>query len=221
MSATTRDEIIRLAEELLLLKGFNWFSYADISKQLGIKNAAVHYHFPTKEDLGLAIINRDSTMIIQLMAEWEIKHHDAVDAIGELFAVYASILQGNQVCLIGSLGTDMLTLPDQMQTDLKNLVDRILRWLEKQLWRGQANGTVAFEGDVSTQALTLLSTMVAGIQLARLHKSTKEFSAITTHTLDMLRPRLMKDTHVLTSPTASKKISAKKARNESQSTRKK
>jgi TetR/AcrR family transcriptional regulator, transcriptional repressor for nem operon len=188
MSATTRDEIVRLAEELLLLKGYNWFSYADISKQLGIKNAAIHYHFPTKEDLGLAIINRDTTLITQLMAEWESKHHNAVDAIAELFAVYASILQGNQVCLIGSLGTDMLTLPDQMQAELKSLVDDILRWLEKQLRRGQSNGTASFAGSASTQALAMLSTMVAGIQLARLHKSTKEFAVLTEHALSALRP---------------------------------
>ena len=52
----TRKSIIDLGEKLLLNQGFNGFSYADIAASLGIKNAAVHYHFPTKCDLGLEII---------------------------------------------------------------------------------------------------------------------------------------------------------------------
>jgi TetR/AcrR family transcriptional regulator, transcriptional repressor for nem operon len=189
--STTRDEIIRLAEEFVLAQGFNWLSYADISQKLGIKNAAIHYHFPTKEDLGLAIIERDRMMIAELMTLWEHQHTDAIDMISELFGVYSAILQGRQVCLIGSLGTDMLTLPDAMQGELKKLVNLVLAWLKKQLERGRANGTAVFEGSSTTQAMALLTNMVAGIQIARLHNSTREFNTLTAHALNNLRPLRM------------------------------
>ncbi len=205
--STTRDEIIRLAEELVLAKGFNWLSYSDISQKLGIKNAAIHYHFPTKEDLGLAIIERDRTMIAELMASWEQQHTDAIDIISELFGVYSSILQGCQVCLIGSLGTDMLTLPDAMQAELKKLVNLILIWLKKQLEKGRANGTAVFEGSSTTHAMVLLTNMVAGIQIARLHNNTKEFHTLTTHALNSLRP---KDATSFPSSSTSKSIRTKK-----------
>ncbi|MBB4046226.1 AcrR family transcriptional regulator [Bacteroides reticulotermitis] len=39
-----------MADELIKTIGYNAFSYADISKQLNIKNAAIHYYFPTKSD---------------------------------------------------------------------------------------------------------------------------------------------------------------------------
>lgn len=186
--STTRDEIIRLAEEFVLAKGFNWLSYSDISQKLGIKNAAIHYHFPSKEDLGLAIIERDRTMITELMAVWEHQYTDAIDIIGELFGVYSSILQGRQVCLIGSLGTDMLTLPESMQSELKKLVNLILVWLKKQLEKGYANGSVLLEENSTTLAMALLTNMVAGIQIARLHNNNKEFTALTTLALNRLRP---------------------------------
>ena len=54
----TKVEILDLAEDLLLNRGFNGFSYAHISSALKIKNAAIHYYFPAKADLGLAIIQR-------------------------------------------------------------------------------------------------------------------------------------------------------------------
>ena len=44
----TREKILELGENLIRTKGYNAFSYQDISSKLGIKNAAVHYYFPTK-----------------------------------------------------------------------------------------------------------------------------------------------------------------------------
>ena len=52
----TRNEIIRIGSELIRSVGYNAFSYADIAKVLNIKNAAIHYYFPTKSDLGEVII---------------------------------------------------------------------------------------------------------------------------------------------------------------------
>ena len=50
MKATrdTREQIVDTALQLLMQRGVNGFSYRDISEPLGIKNAAVHYHFPSK-----------------------------------------------------------------------------------------------------------------------------------------------------------------------------
>ena len=54
----TKKEILKLAEQLFQTKGYNGFSYSDISSVLGIKNAAIHYHFPSKADLGVALVRR-------------------------------------------------------------------------------------------------------------------------------------------------------------------
>ena len=54
----TRNEIIRIGNELVRSVGYNAFSYADIAKALNIKNAAIHYYFPSKSDLGVEIIER-------------------------------------------------------------------------------------------------------------------------------------------------------------------
>ena len=61
LKTDTREEILRKASRLLQLNGFNGFSYGHIAKELGIKTAAVHYHFPTKADLGVALVQRFQT----------------------------------------------------------------------------------------------------------------------------------------------------------------
>ncbi|HIE19064.1 TPA: TetR/AcrR family transcriptional regulator, partial [Candidatus Bathyarchaeota archaeon] len=35
--------------------GYGGFSYSDLSKALGITKASIHHHFPSKEELGLAV----------------------------------------------------------------------------------------------------------------------------------------------------------------------
>ena len=57
--SSTRDQIIDKAFQLMLQRGLNGFSYRDISGPLGVKNAAIHYHFPNKMDLIKALIDEN------------------------------------------------------------------------------------------------------------------------------------------------------------------
>lgn len=54
----TKERILDIAENLIMSRGYNGFSYKNISLELNVKNAAIHYHFPAKKDLGLAVIRR-------------------------------------------------------------------------------------------------------------------------------------------------------------------
>ena len=57
-SASTSDEILRCARSLLIEGGYNGFSYADIAKVVGIRNASIHHHFPSKADLVRTLVAR-------------------------------------------------------------------------------------------------------------------------------------------------------------------
>src|SRR5580698_10432746 len=54
----TREEILDRAEALIQTRGYSAFSYQDISDSLGIRKASIHYHFPSKTDLGIAVVDR-------------------------------------------------------------------------------------------------------------------------------------------------------------------
>src|SRR5258705_11963520 len=47
--------ILATAEEIIQLKGYGGFSYADVAAELKITKAAPHYHFPGKAELGEAL----------------------------------------------------------------------------------------------------------------------------------------------------------------------
>src|ERR1700694_3257471 len=46
--ADTASKVLDVAERLVQVNGFNGFSYADASSELGITKAALHYHFARK-----------------------------------------------------------------------------------------------------------------------------------------------------------------------------
>ena len=54
MAPDTRAELLDTAQELVQTGGFNWFSYRDLADRVGIRTPSIHYHFPTKTDLGVA-----------------------------------------------------------------------------------------------------------------------------------------------------------------------
>jgi len=48
----TAERILDIAQDLIQRRGFNAFSYHDIAAPMGIRKASIHYHFPSKADLG-------------------------------------------------------------------------------------------------------------------------------------------------------------------------
>ncbi|HCN1086308.1 TPA: TetR/AcrR family transcriptional regulator, partial [Escherichia coli] len=51
---STYENILRITDTLIQQRGFLGFSYADLEKEIGIRKASIHHHFPRKTDLGIA-----------------------------------------------------------------------------------------------------------------------------------------------------------------------
>ena len=59
-SVNQRNNILDVAERRMRMSGYNAVSFRDIAGEIGIKSASLHYHFPKKADLGLALVERYS-----------------------------------------------------------------------------------------------------------------------------------------------------------------
>ena len=166
---TTKRKILDLAELMLQRLGYNGFSYHHLSNELGIKNAAIHYHFPTKEALGVQIIQRtrerfgkwvnnpeNRIMPVRHQLEWFVKTYRY------------NLNAQNRVCLIGSLATDYYTLPPAMQSAINDLSLEIQKWMAKLLDGGRQTGVLQFEGNSQDKAVCILSSLTGSLQLARL-----------------------------------------------------
>jgi TetR/AcrR family transcriptional regulator, transcriptional repressor for nem operon len=43
---TVRDQLLDHARNLLMTRGYNGFSYRDLSALVGVKTSSIHYYFP-------------------------------------------------------------------------------------------------------------------------------------------------------------------------------
>jgi AcrR family transcriptional regulator len=164
----TKIEILDLAENLLLDRGFNGFSYASISSVLKIRNAAIHYYFPAKADLGVAIIQRARERFAGWTRDQRMVAKSPAEKLEAFFRSYLRFLKaGQQVCLGGALETDFKTLPPEMQIETKKFAADILGWMEGVLERGRGKHTFSFPGEARDQAILILSSLQGALQMTR------------------------------------------------------
>jgi len=182
----TKNEILDLAENLLRDRGFNAFSYADISSALSVKNAAIHYYFPGKADLGVAVIRRARERLAKWAQDQRLAAKPPEEKLDAFFRRYLRFLEaGQQVCLGGALETDFKTLPATMQAETKKLASDILTWIEEILAEGREKHIFTFPGKVKEQAILILSSLQGALQMTRavgpscLHSATAQIWRLT------------------------------------------
>jgi TetR/AcrR family transcriptional repressor of nem operon len=105
--ATNRDagtaaRILDVAEQLVQVRGFNGFSYADVAAELGITKAALHYHFAGKADLGEALIARYASRFAEALAGIDATAHGSAGAararLAGLADLYLDVLLNQRMC---------------------------------------------------------------------------------------------------------------------------
>ncbi len=186
-AADTRARILALAEELLLTRGFNAFSYQHIAKELGIKPAAVHYHYPSKDDLGLALVRRQLARLRKWRDLPRLTSLTPPQQLDALLDTYFGHVQAERrVCLFGALAADFRTLPEAMQAELRIFNRELTEWLAQVLAVGRATASLRFVGSPSAKAIQLLTTLAGALQVARVHDERHYHQIIEQLRLELL-----------------------------------
>ena len=166
-----KTAIIDAAQRRIQLGGFGGFSFREIAADVGIKSSSVHYHFPTKDDLGAAVIRR-----------WTDNTAAHVDEAlekdpGNPARVWRNLLRGTarseaHMCPCTILGAGLQDLPKQVAAEVK----RFFRMCEDKM---------SAQGLSKTQASNLLSTLIGAIVVANALGDTSEYDRATR---DLGRP---------------------------------
>ncbi|WP_025665391.1 TetR/AcrR family transcriptional regulator [Aquimarina megaterium] len=156
-------EIMDLAEKLIRTKGYNAFSYKDISVPLQIKNAAVHYHFPKKSDLGEEIILRTRNEFQKKHIEWE--QCLPKEKLNNFIALYEKNQSLNLVCLVGALGSSYESLPENMQNSLTKMSEEIRSWMQMVLKEGLKNKEFNFMETAEEKTDVVIAALLSSLIL--------------------------------------------------------
>lgn len=138
----TQDKILDSAERLIQSRGYSAISYQDISNEVGIRKASIHYYYPSKEDLVVALVSRYRKKLARIMDHsFNARAGDACGLLDDYFAIYLTFENAaDRVCLCGSLAGEYPVLPRQAQVEVDGFFADHQRWLEQVICSGQAGG---------------------------------------------------------------------------------
>lgn len=184
--ANAKRTILDLAESFLQERGFNGFSYAHIAAELGVENAAIHYHFPTKEELACAVIQRYRDRFQLWSNNSRIKNLSAEEKLDWFFSIYTDTRADNgKVCLAGSLETEFNSLPASLREQTDALTRELLAWLQGILQEGRESGAFQFNGDSANKAVLILSSLQGALQMARVLGTEQFHEVVYQHKKDL------------------------------------
>ena len=176
-STDTRQAILKRAERYLQDAGFASFSFRTLAADLGIKSASVHYHFPSKEQLGVALLlgYRDA---FQRWTESRKGSGSPKADLLEWFKYYQGLARAGDICPAGAFGAELSALPDAVKKEVTALEESLRSWLRETLKAGRKRGEIRAEGKIEDQAELVLATLHGGTQVARITGNTKAFDSM-------------------------------------------
>ncbi|MHC1757223.1 MAG: TetR/AcrR family transcriptional regulator [Methanosarcina sp.] len=163
----TNQQILHYAGNFLQCRGYNGFSYSDISRKLGIKNAAIHHYYPQKEDLVATFLEVSRQKFTENIAQIAESGGSAREQLQYYFD-YAlkEFDEGKSICPPGSVMLDFEELPEKVKKQHLLLLDEIMTWLSRVLKTGLERGELSFSDPVDVRADAIFETLLGARQLS-------------------------------------------------------
>ena len=167
-TTTVREQILDHAITLIMLRGYNGFSYRDLSSLVGVKTSSIHYYFPSKGDLVLEAVNAYSSEVLGALhgINASLAADTKLSKYAKLFG--RTLGDGNQICLCGMLAADIESLPDNIRQAVQAFFKANENWLAKVLAQGVQEGTLAVNGKPENAARALYAAFQGSVLASRL-----------------------------------------------------
>jgi TetR/AcrR family transcriptional repressor of nem operon len=184
----TAEDILRCARTLIIAGGYNGFSYADISKVVGIRNASIHHHFPTKSDLVRTLVARYREEAQVGIAALERNVSDPGEQLRAYIAYWEACITDASapICVCALLAGQIPVLPEDVAMEVRAHFRALSAWLTSVLERGTKQGSLRPSGTAKMEAETFMATVHGAMLSARAYGDAKMFGSVVRPVLDRL-----------------------------------
>jgi TetR/AcrR family transcriptional regulator, transcriptional repressor for nem operon len=168
VKSDVRAQLLDTAQRLVQTRGHNGFSFRDLSRQVGIRTASVHYHFPTKTDLAVALVRRYRETLAEAMADIAVRKATLSERLDATIRLYTETLaNGSRICVCAALAGEFLSLPREVQGELKRLITDGERWIERFLMEGRVRGEIPKDSDPQALARLWYTALQGALLVSR------------------------------------------------------
>jgi TetR/AcrR family transcriptional repressor of nem operon len=188
MSTDTAERILDTAQHLIVTRGYNAFSYADIAEVVNVSKPSIHFHFATKGELVRKLLVRYRD---QAKTNLELASTQLPDPMARLRA-YASYWENcirndsATFCLCALLASELLTLPTEVATEVKLYFRELAGWLKDTMEQGAANGQMVLPRGAAAEAESFMASAHGAMLSARVYGEADVFAGIVGGAIDRL-----------------------------------
>ena len=159
----TAEQILDAAEKRVRVGGYYAMSFRDLADDVAVKSASVHYHFPAKADLGVALVERYRDRFFEELAK-RTASATPRQKLGAFVALYRDALEkGEAICLCGMLGAESGGLPDTVARTVRGFFAANIAWVRAALDEGALSD--AAQDDATLFVATLQGALILGASL--------------------------------------------------------
>ena len=178
----SKERILASAKELFHEYGFQQTSVDEILKKSGVTKSNFYYHFKSKEELGLIILQRfitlyESDVLIKTLG------NKSLSPSGRLVEFYNSVktfhrdLENPRGCPFGNMAIEMSGSNENFREKLSAFFNSWEKIIEECINEGMSTGD--FRGDLppGVVAQLILSHLEGAIMMVKTHRSLEPLSS--------------------------------------------
>ena len=190
MQGETTQRILKAANSLIIERGYSAFSYADIAEAVAIRKASIHHHFPTKADLGTAVLKAHRENLMNATAHLDQAIADPLQRLQAYVGYWENCIRTRTMpfCIAALLGAELPSLPDQVQAEVRLYFIALEQWLEKTLQEGLSRNVIKLQESPATEAELLMATIHGAMLSARATGNDTIFQTISTAAIQRIIP---------------------------------
>ncbi|MBI6530067.1 MULTISPECIES: TetR/AcrR family transcriptional regulator [Morganellaceae] len=187
MTTMTRERLLCEAEHLMREKGYSAFSYADLSKSIGITKASIHHHFPTKDILGEQVVRQAFLDTRNLFDQIELTENSAAGKIAAYVDLFTESYRASLLPLCCALSAETANLPQNITEQTSLYFDMQIKWLVSIVDQGNSTGEFSSNLTAVDAALLIINICEGASVVARATGRPEVFGSSLKHILQILK----------------------------------
>ncbi len=190
-----KEKIIKVAAELIHDKGFSNTTVDEILAASGVTKSNFYYHFQSKEDLAIQILERkmrefsEGVLVILDPGRKGASPRDRLEAFFARITDYHRRNHCRLGCPFGNLAVEMSTLNERFRRRLSKFFDEFTEAVRACLDEGVAGGWFRKDLAVDKTAVVIVSAIEGAILLVKTQRSIRPLEQTRSLIMETLSPR--------------------------------
>lgn len=180
--STSKEKVVESAQKLFHLNGFHNTSIDDILESTGVTKSNLYYHFKSKEELGLVILEKrireyEDRFFSDTFENTSLTPQRKLKKYYKKVTAYHEKLECKNGCPFGNLALEMSDTNEKFRSLLSEFFNHWQKVIEKCIKEGIE--LKEFRSDISPKIISemILSHLEGAILLAKTHRSIAPLSS--------------------------------------------